>query len=271
MTPAQGELRSTWTTIGGVRMHARVSTGPVPPGPPVVLVHGLGVSSRYMIPTARLLAPAFRVYAPDLPGSGRSGKPWRVLDIDALADALAGWLRATGLRDAILIGNSLGCQTIAALVLRYPGLTARAVFIGPTMDPQARTTRQEFWRLLVDSYREAPSQPFLTLLDYWLTGPYRTWRTLQYGLHDPLEAKLPRIRIPTLVVRGAHDPIVPQDWAAAVARLLPCGRLVVIPGGAHTVNYSTPQRLVRVLRPFLQAQVGAHYPRDHHPVSRLRP
>jgi len=41
--------------VAGVRLHARVSVDLVPPGPPVVLVHGLGVSGRYMIPTARLL------------------------------------------------------------------------------------------------------------------------------------------------------------------------------------------------------------------------
>jgi 2-hydroxy-6-oxonona-2,4-dienedioate hydrolase len=248
-----GELRSTWTRVGGVRMHARCATAAPSPGPPVVLVHGLGVSSRYMIPTARLLGREHRVYVPDLPGSGRSDKPRRVLDIEGLADALAAWMRAAGLRDAVLIGNSLGCQTIAALALRHPDRIARAVMIGPTMDRSARSTLRQFWRLLLDSTREAPTQPFLTLYDYWATGPYRTWRTLQHGLRDPFPEKLPRITIPVLVVRGARDPIAPQDWAEEVARLLPCGRLVVIPGGAHTVNYSTPDRLVRVLRPFLRA------------------
>ncbi len=269
--PAHGELHSTWKTIGGVRLHARVSTAATAPGPPIVLVHGLGVSSRYMIPTARLLAPDHRVYAPDLPGSGRSGKPRHILNIDELADALAAWMRANGRRNAILIGNSLGCQTIAALALRHPDLIARAVFIGPTMDPEACTTLREFRRLMVDSWRESCTQPFLTLFDYWRTGPYRTWRTLQYGLHDPLEAKLPRITIPVLIVRGGRDPIVPQGWAAEIERLLPCGRLVVIPSAAHTVNYSSPRHLLRVLRPFLRAAtvqqlIDAQYPPDRNPA-----
>lgn len=218
-----------------------------------MLVHGLGVSSRYMIPTARLLAPTYPVYAPDLPGSGRSGKPRRVLDLAGLADALAAWMRATGLRDAVLVGNSLGCQTIAALGQRHPDLVARAVFIGPTMDSRARTTRQQFWRLLMDSWREIPSQPPLTLFDYWVTGPYRTWRTLQYGLHTPLEAQLPQLHFPVLVVRGERDPIVSQAWVEEIVRQLPCGRLVVVPGVAHTVNYSAPERLVRLLEPFVRA------------------
>ena len=61
-------------------------------------------------------------------------------NVDGLADALAGWLCANGLRDAILIGNSLGCQMIAALALRHPELVARAALIGSTVDPAARST-----------------------------------------------------------------------------------------------------------------------------------
>ncbi len=55
-------------------MHARVPTRqiPTPHTDPVVLVHGLGVSSRYMLPTLALLAPRYRVFAPDLPGFGHS-------------------------------------------------------------------------------------------------------------------------------------------------------------------------------------------------------
>jgi 2-hydroxy-6-oxonona-2,4-dienedioate hydrolase len=56
-------------------MHARISERGV--GPPVVLVHGLVVSSRYMVPLAEVLARWFDVYAPDLAGFGRSEKPSR--------------------------------------------------------------------------------------------------------------------------------------------------------------------------------------------------
>jgi pimeloyl-ACP methyl ester carboxylesterase len=54
---------------------------------PVVLVHGLGLSGRYMLPTAEHLAPHFPVYVPDLPGFGDSEKPAQTLDVPALAEA----------------------------------------------------------------------------------------------------------------------------------------------------------------------------------------
>src|SRR5436190_17974179 len=105
-------LMSRWTTVAGWSMHALVPEDPSAcPGPPVVLVHGLGVSGRYMLPTAVRLAGHLPTYVPDLPGFGQSARPARALDIPELADALAGWTRALGLgpraagRGASFLGN----------------------------------------------------------------------------------------------------------------------------------------------------------------------
>ena len=250
--PRSGSLESRWTKVQGLPMHARVSVDAVRSGAPaVVLVHGLGVSSRYMVPTARLLAPEYRVYAPDLPGFGKSAKPPHVLNIAELTDALVAWMETVGLDRAAMLGNSLGCQIIADCAVRYPRCVERAILVGPTMDSRGRTALRQAWRVLRDTPRETPTQPFVVAGDYLQAGLLRAWRTLRYALADRIEEKLPRVRVPVLVVRGEHDPVVPQRWAAEVARLLPRSRLVVIPGGAHTVNYSSPRELVRVVRPFL--------------------
>ena len=256
-----GSLESRWTKVQGLPMHARVSVDAVPSGAPaVVLVHGLGVSSRYMVPTARLLAPEYRVYAPDLPGFGKSAKPPHVLNIAELTDALVAWMATVGLDRVAMLGNSLGCQIIADCAMRYPECVERAVLVGPTMDAQGRTALRQAWRVLRDTPREAPSQPFVVAGDYLQAGLLRAWRTLQYALADRIEEKLPRVRVPVLVVRGEHDPVVPQRWAAEVAGLLPRSRLVVIPGGPHTVNYSSPRELVHVARPFLSDGQGTKTP-----------
>ena len=78
-------------------------------------------------------------------------------------------------------------------------------------------------------------------------------------MEDRIEEKLPHVRVPALVVRGSKDPIVPQRWAEEVARLLPMGRLVVVPGAPHTLVYDAPLELARVVRPFLsggQERIG---------------
>ena len=88
-------------------------------GPAVVLVHGLVVSARYMIPAMKRLALRHRGYAPDLPGFGKSGKPAHVPGVPGLSDALACWMRKLGLSRTALVGNSMGCQIIAELAARY--------------------------------------------------------------------------------------------------------------------------------------------------------
>jgi pimeloyl-ACP methyl ester carboxylesterase len=243
--------KTTLTVVNGLRMHARVSEGRSAGGPPVVLVHGLVVSGRYMVPLLEELARSHTVYAPDLPGFGRSEGPARALDVAGLADALATWMRAAGLSGAALVGNSMGCQVIAELVLRHPDLVEKVVLQGPTMDPGASSAPRQMWRLLADTTREPPSLVAIEGLDLIRAGVVRSWRTFRHALDDPIEERLSRVRVPALVVHGSRDGISPRHWAEEVARLLPNGRLVVLPGTPHAANYSAPAEFARAVRAFL--------------------
>jgi 2-hydroxy-6-oxonona-2,4-dienedioate hydrolase len=244
--------------VGGLRVHARVSAGSVPAGAPtVVLVHGVLVSSRYMVPTAERLAPHARVYAPDLPGYGESDKPARALDVPALADALAAWMRAVGLGRADLVGNSFGCQILADFAARYPARVRRLVLLGPTVDPRARSPARLAARWLLNVPREPLALDLVVARDFLDMGPRRTIGTIRQMLRDRIEAKLPLVRAPTLVVRGARDTIVPRRWAEAATRSLPRGRLATIPGAGHTVNYNAPGAVARLVLAFLAEQQEA--------------
>jgi 2-hydroxy-6-oxonona-2,4-dienedioate hydrolase len=98
---------------------ARPRLGAPADGPAVVLVHELVVSARYTIPAMKRLALRHRVYALDLPGFGKSGKPAHVTGVPGLSDALACWMRKLGLSRTALVGNSMGCQIIAELAARH--------------------------------------------------------------------------------------------------------------------------------------------------------
>jgi pimeloyl-ACP methyl ester carboxylesterase len=224
-----------------------------PTAPTVVLVHGLVISSRYMVPTAEQLAYLCRVYAVDLPGYGKSYEPKTVLSLSELADALAGWMTVLGLAKAHLVANSFGCQILAEFALRHPERVDRLVFQGPTIDPAARSLVRQLLRLMANSRREHPSLGRITLVDYRKAGLRRAWATIKMALADPIEAKLPAIQAPTLVVRGEKDPVVPQGWAEKAARLLPRGELRVVADAAHTLNYSAPEKFVAAILPFLHS------------------
>jgi len=135
------ELKRVWTNTAAGVMHARAG-GEGLSGRPIVLVHGMIISSRYMVPTAIELAPLCPVYAVDLPGYGDSVKPRAILRLTELADALAGWMDAMRFPSAHLVANSFGCQVLAEFALRHVERVDRLVFQGPTVDPNARSVRQ---------------------------------------------------------------------------------------------------------------------------------
>jgi pimeloyl-ACP methyl ester carboxylesterase len=189
------------------------------------------------------------VYAPDLPGYGKSAKPARILSLAELADALASWMAAARVEKAHLVGNSFGCQIIAEFALRHARRIDRLVLQGPTVDPRARTVPRQLLRLAHNSTREPKSLGPITLRDYWAAGPRRVVATIRLALADRIEDKLPRIS-------GTRDPLVPHDWAARLAGLLPRGELLELPGLPHTINYSAPDAFVGAIVPFL----GLHEP-----------
>lgn len=243
-------VASEFTEVAGTRVHAAVlgQEG----APEVVCVPGLGCSHRYFLPLARLLAPGARVAAVDLPGFGRTPGPREALDVRGLSLALAGWLRATGRGGALLVGNSAGCQVIVDLAAHSPELVGPAVLVSPTMDRHARSRARQLARLIADAPREQPVLSLVLAWDYLRCGPRRIAATLDHLLADPVERKLAHLRAPTVVARGAHDPIVSREWAGEVAALLPDGRLVEVAGAAHAVHHSAPEELARIIRPLLR-------------------
>ncbi len=252
------KLASKRVRVNGLSIHYKTSMDAQTSNKPVIiLIHGLVVSCRYLLPTARQLAQDYAVYVPDFPGYGWSSKPRHVLNMEELADVLASWMDVMGIKQASLLGNSMGCQIIAQFALRYPERLERAILVEPTMDPQARTARQEIGRWLVNVPFEPISLFPIVLLDFLQIGLPRFVRTFRYALLDRIEEHLPLMLAPTLVVRGTRDPVVPQRWAEEATALLPQGRLVIIDRAAHDVNYNSPEKLVEAVQQFLQEDVEA--------------
>lgn len=247
-------LECRHTTVNGLSMHFRTSGNSVQSEHlPIILVHGFVASSRYMAPLATHLAPNFRVYAPDLPGFGKSEKPSQVLNLAELADALDAWMASLGLNRANLVGNSLGCNILVEFALRHDKRVKCLVLQGPTGDPAIRTVHQQIARWLVNGWRE-PSDTSMSKIffkDYMAAGLRRAILTFRYFMQHRIEDKLSHVQAPTLVIRGSRDPMVTQAWARQIVHLLPQGRLVEIPGGAHTLNFFEPRKFARVLRLFL--------------------
>src|SRR5688572_10974991 len=130
--PAMGRkgIYSGWTQTGTRRVwvrvpealkeHASNGNGNGRHAGPIVLVHGIGVSSRSVEPLLLALGQDRPVYAPDLPGFGLSDPPVTVLSVPELADALRQWMLDHGIAPAALVASSSGCQVAIDLASRHP-------------------------------------------------------------------------------------------------------------------------------------------------------
>ncbi|MFC4021965.1 alpha/beta fold hydrolase [Micromonospora sp. GCM10011542] len=246
-----GGLSSDWRLVDGLRTHTRRGADPGTDAPPVVLVHGLAVSHRYLTPLAVELARTHPVYLPDLPGFGLSQRPRRAYDVRRHAAHLAAWLSAYRMPPVCLLGHSFGAEVAAALAATHPDAVRALVLAGPTSDPAARSRRGQFGRWLVDTLREAPLQAPTLVRDVWDARPWRVLATLSHSVRNAIEADLVRIGAPTLVLAGARDPVAPADWRDEVARLVPDARPVVVPGAAHNVATTAPTAVADAIRHLL--------------------
>jgi pimeloyl-ACP methyl ester carboxylesterase len=219
----------------------------------VVLIHGLGVSSTYFLRAAERLASHFTVFVPDLPGHGRSNGMSFSPDIEDVAELTLRWMTAAGIARASIVGHSMGCQIAIEMALREPERISRMVLAAPTPDPQARTVAQQFWRLMAGTLFERTALTFIVLRDYLRTAP-RFIPEFYAMLRYPAERTLALVTVPTLVIRGENDPVVPQPWAEHAASLVADEPVLVIPGWGHAVQYSAAPQFVAAIMPFLSSK-----------------
>lgn len=221
-------------------------------GPPLVCVHGLAVSGRYFQPLVAALSDRYEASAIDLPGFGQSAGPPDALDVNGLAEALGLWLRARGLQDATLVGNSAGCQYVAACARRFPDITGRLVLIGPTVDPRARSAPAQIGRWLACGITPDIKQVPIVVRDVRDAGVQRVRDTFKALLADAIEDALPHLDNPTLVIRGARDRLVPRAWAQQVHQLLSFADLVEIDGAGHVAHLTHPQQVAGAIHRWLE-------------------
>lgn len=255
MLQQKGKIESVLTPVGDLEIHSFVSTNVKNPNVeknlPIILIHGLCISNRYMIPAMSELAKYARIYAPALPGSGESKKPPRALNVEELTDVLAEWMKALGIKRAVLVGHSFGAQVVADFAVRHSEVIERAVLAAPTLNRRERTFLRQLLRFLQDAFYEPFTLMYIAIFDYLSFGLLRAIATIRFAFENRIEKNLPRVKVPTLVVRGEYDTVVPLGWAEEVASLLPDGKLVTIAGETHGFNYNSPERFAEAIRIFL--------------------
>lgn len=220
-------------------------------GRTVILVHGLGVSGRYLLPLGHLLAERWRVLVPDLPGWGESERPRRPLGVGGAADVLAEVLQRESEPGCPVVANSFGCQAALMLARRRPALAGPFVLIGPTVDPRYRSLLIHAARLGLDSLREPHALWPILLGDYLRMGPRRMLATARAALADQPENRLGTLEQPVMVLRGERDGMTTLEWAQTCAALAPRGSFASVAEAPHASHFSHPLAVCRLVEAFL--------------------
>ncbi|PJI91118.1 alpha/beta fold hydrolase [Luteimicrobium subarcticum] len=247
---------SGWTedhlVLGGRRVFYRRSPD-VAGATPVVHVHGFGISGRYLMPTARLLAERTSNVVPDLPGYGRSDDPEHTLGIPALADALLRFLDGLGLERVVLLGNSMGCPISLEVAHRASDRVEGVVLVSPAGGANNQPLAKALQQMVVDAVRERPALARVAVPDYVRFGLFNSLNLLSELTRFPSLERLVTVPVPALAVVGSRDPLMPRPpRVREISRLAPShATVVLIEGAAHAVNFSHPGELAHVVGSWL--------------------
>ena len=215
--------------------------------PAIVLVHGIGVSHRYLSRLHDLLAKERRVFSIDLPGFAGLPKPSADVDIPAMGQALGRVVESLGVAPVVLLGHSMGTQWVVEAALQRPEMVTDVVIMGPVADSAHRSMLAQSAALAVDTLGETPGVNAIVLTDYFRCGVPWYLTQLRHMLAYRLEDRVPELPCPLLVVRGSRDPIAGLEWCRQLRDAAPAGTLVQIPGGFHVAQHSAPKAVASAI------------------------
>jgi pimeloyl-ACP methyl ester carboxylesterase len=254
-------------------------------GPAILLIHGMAASSSSWKDVFPQLARQYRVIAPDLPGHGRSATSLGDYSLGAHASSLRDLLGVVGIKRATVVGQSLGGGIAMQLTYQHPEITERLVLVSsgglgrevglilrllslpgselvlPVAVPRFVRDRgnwisqalarngirapraAEMWRAYASLAEPESRQAFI-----------RTLRSVVDVRGQTISAEdrlyLAAV-LPTLIVWGRADPIIPVDHGIRAHEAMPGSRLEIFDGCGHFPHAEDPDRFARVLLDFL--------------------
>jgi 3-oxoadipate enol-lactonase len=231
--------------VNGVRLGCRESGDQA--GAPVVLLHGSGSSSRTWDRfTAKLTAAGYRTIAVDLRGHAASGRTRDYL-LSSMRDDLIGLLETLRLRNAVVVGHSVGGHAALSAALHAPDRIGRLVLEDVAAPPQQLTGAKNGMRPL--QVLTAVATILTSRRDYDLRAVAAILRQLSRPDLSWWE-RLGEVLQPTLVLSGGPTSCIPPERLADMTVAMPQARLATIPVG-HRVHSLAPDKFATEVMTFL--------------------
>jgi len=254
-------------------------------GDPVILLHGFPLCRRLFRPqTPALVDAGFRVITPDLRGFGESDAPDAPYGMDIFADDVIALMDHLSIDRAVIGGMSMGGYILFNLIDRFPDRVRGAVFLQtrPGADDEAgKQRRLDLARKAREIGPQVVADAFIPMLftdESLATRPrlveeVGNWMmsTATSGLCGGLLAmrerpdyteRLATFTLPSLVIGGRLDKLIPPPVTEAYASRIPGARVVIVEGGGHLANLEAPNDVNQALLDFLGDLTGRRITRS---------
>lgn len=245
-------------------------------GSPLVLINGFASTmDMWNPPVLAALAKDFRIIIFDHRGTGFSSASDDPFSITLFADDTVALMDALGISRAHILGLSMGASVAQELVMAHPERVDRLILVAGTCGgSEAVQMAPEVWETLSDKsgtgldlanrmFSVLFTNDWLAAHDPWQYCPDVRETTSEESAARQAEAfytwpgsydRLPQIRLPTLVLAGTDDVVIPPANAVTLAERIPGARLEQFPGAGHGLMYQCPAEFAKVVREFLGIQ-----------------
>jgi pimeloyl-ACP methyl ester carboxylesterase len=272
----ESPVRDEYAELNGLRLHYRDWGDPA--APPLLLLHGFTGHARSWDSFAGVMAAKYRVLALDQRGHGESA--WADdYSADAMVSDVAAFVGALGLRSYSLLGLSMGGRNAYQFASGRPaglerlvivdigpeivaagsqrisqGVQATDVFASPE-DALAAARRANPRADEVEHQHRVRNNLMLTTDGRWTYRYDRVLRSpnrpLQRPDTDAAWAMLPKINVPTLLVRGELSDVLGADTAERMLREIPDCRFALVPDAGHSIPLENPRGFLEAVQTFL--------------------
>ena len=267
-------------------------------GPVLLLLHGIANSSQTWEPVASRLKRHFTLIAPDLLGHGASATPRGDYSLGAHATGVRDILTALGYDHVTVVGHSLGGGIAMQFAYQFPERCERLVLVSsgglgrevhlllraatlPGADwvlplltsPQLRGVGRTLGALLRQARLSSPGDDRDVLASGFASlhsaGSRRAFLHTLRAVVEPggqrvsAGNRLGLAAMPTLIVWGQRDSIIPLSHGTAAHEAIPASKLVVLPNAGHMPHHDDPRRFAETLKTFCHSTVAARLSTDH--------
>jgi pimeloyl-ACP methyl ester carboxylesterase len=267
-----------WVLVDG----APVNYVDIGTGPPMLLIHGLAGSWQNWLETIPHFAETHRVVALDLPGFGESPMPREKISISGYGRLVDAFCDAVGIDTAVVVGNSMGGFVAAEVAIQHPHRVEKLVLVsaaGITIEHQRNDKLLALMRRFEFALTWAATHPppefmlrrrarraaaFVFAHPDRIPGPLMAENVRGNGKPGfvdaldaltsyPLRDRLERISVPTLIVWGDSDRLVPTTDADVFEELIPGSRKLVYEDTGHVPQLERPGRFNADVEAFLRS------------------